>query len=135
MIFKQKFFLDLSGEEKGKQPQAPPAQVAPLEEKPAAGVKQQKPFARGKKKAAPAPVASASAPAAPPVTTDGGPSLTTAEAIAAELAAAQANRPAPTATTFAPICLVPGAAPQRRPRKGGANLDRFRDMAKGMMGG
>jgi hypothetical protein len=128
MIFKQKFFLDLSGEEEGKQSEKQPAVVAPVKEKPAA---------RAKTKAAPAAaeVPPAPAPEAPPDAPAGGQVLTTAEAIAAELAAAQANRPAPSVATFAPDCLVPGASPPRRRRTAGANLERFRDMAKGMMGG
>ena len=136
MIFKQKFFLDLSGEEDGKQPEKPPAAVAPVEIKPAVRAAKAKPAAKpGKKGTEAPPVAEAAPAAATPVAPEGGQVLTTAEAIAAELASAQASRPAPTIATFAPDCLVPGASPARPPRKGGANLDRFKDMAKGMMGG
>jgi hypothetical protein len=58
---------------------------------------------------------------------------TTAEEIAAQLAAEAANRPAPTFSTFAPECVVPGGATPRRRRKAGANLGAFKEMAKGMM--
>jgi len=134
MIFKPKFFLDLSG---GKdQQQDKPAVVAPprpaaAKEKPAV----EKPAAtapKGKKAETPAPAPVAAAETAvgdvPPAT----PTLTTAEAIAAELAAAQASRPAPSLATFAPTCLTPGGANPRLRRTGGANLGRFKDMAKGM---
>jgi hypothetical protein len=72
--------------------------------------------------AAVAPVAAA----APAAST----SLTTAESIAAELAAAQANRPAPSLATFAPEALVPGGATPRRRRSGGANLAGFKAIAR-----
>jgi hypothetical protein len=88
-------------------------------------------------KPAPAPAAPAppavEAPAAPEAAA-GERTLTTAEAIAAELAAAQANRPAPSRTTFAPECVTAGGALPRRRRRGGADLAGFRTMAKGMMG-
>ena len=58
---------------------------------------------------------------------------TTAEEIAAELAAAQANRPPASTVTFAPDCLVPGASLSRRRRTAGANLAGFRDIARSMM--
>jgi hypothetical protein len=60
--------------------------------------------------------------------------LTTAEAIAAELAAVQAARPAVSNATFAPDCLVPGTALPMRRRRGGANLAGFRGMAGGLFG-
>ena len=59
---------------------------------------------------------------------------TTAEAIAAELAAAQAARPAVSNATFAPDCLTPGGALPQRRRRGGANLAGFRGMASGLFG-
>ncbi len=104
MIFKPKFFLDLSGDSSDKP--AAPAKVGPLREaKPAAkdAKASAAPVAAG-----PAPTAAPSAAlaavgegAAPaPAPVSGG--LTTVEAIAAELAAAQANRPAPSLATFAP---------------------------------
>ena len=103
MIFKPKFFLDLSGDSSDKP--AAPAKVGPIREaKPAAkdAKASAAPVAAG-----PAPTAAPSAAlaavgegAAPaPAPVSGG--LTTVEAIAAELAAAQANRPAPSLATFA----------------------------------
>jgi hypothetical protein len=58
---------------------------------------------------------------------------TTAEEIAAQLAAEAASRPAPSFSTFAPECVVPGGATPRQRRKAGANLGAFKAMAKGMM--
>ncbi|MCS5700534.1 hypothetical protein NZK32_15945 [Cyanobium sp. FGCU-52] len=131
MIFKRKFFLDLGGGDE-KQPPATVAPVkAPAEAQPAAKGKAAPAAAAADKPAATAqpaaaPVAEAEAPASG--------ALTTAEAIAAELAAAQANRPAPSLATFAPDCLTPGGALGRQRRRGGANLAGFKEMAKGMMG-
>jgi hypothetical protein len=138
MLFKRKFFLDLSGGEAEPQPVV----VAPVREVPAkpegkpqaaapslvllgaaAGAV---PAATAASPSGPASDAGASAPAAPT-------SLTTAESIAAELAAAQAERPAPSLTTFAPECLTAGAAVPVRRRKAGANLAGFKEMAQGMM--
>jgi hypothetical protein len=59
--------------------------------------------------------------------------MTTAEAIAAELAAAEALRPAPSLATFAPDCITPGGAMPVRRRTAGANLGVFKEMAAGMM--
>ena len=47
---------------------------------------------------------------------------------------AQAARPAASAATFAPECLVPGGALPQRRRRGGANLAGFRSMAGGLFG-
>ena len=82
------------------------------------------PVATPKAAGASAPTPSEAAPA-PASTT-----LTTAEAIAAELAAAQANRPAPSLATFAPDSLTPGGALVRRRRRGGANLAGFKEIAR-----
>ena len=128
MIFKPKFFLDLSG---GKEPERDKAVVvAP----PKRAVKKKKPPADAPKdeKLQPPALAKAEVEAAPNETPPAAPTLTTAEAIAAELAATQANRPAPSLATFAPTCLTPGGANPRQRRTGGANLGRFKDMAKGM---
>ena len=57
-------------------------------------------------------------------------SLTTAEAIAAELAAAEAARPAVTYSTFAPGNLVPGGGLHQRNRRPGAALKSFRGIAQ-----
>jgi hypothetical protein len=136
MIFKPKFFLDLTG---GKEEiPAAPALVAPVKEKavPAkaqaskpsevavlvAPVAQPPAASEPAKAAVEAPAAVAAAAAST--------SLTTAESIAAELAAAQANRPAPSLATFAPEALVPGGATPRRRRSGGANLAGFKAIAR-----
>ena len=58
----------------------------------------------------------------------------TAEAIAAELAAEQAAKPAATLSTFAPECVTAGGALPMRRRRGGANLAGFRSMAGGLFG-
>ena len=129
MIFKRKFFLDLSGDEADQKP-AVVAPVAPVtKEKP-----QQKAAAQPAAQAAPqpAPAAAATTTATAQAATAAATGLTTTEAIAAELAAAQANRPAPSKVTFADARLVPGANPTQR-RRVGANLAAFKDMAKGMM--
>ena len=57
-------------------------------------------------------------------------SLTTAEAIAAELAAAEAARPAVTYSTFAPSNLMPGSGLRQRSRRPGAALKTFRGIAQ-----
>jgi hypothetical protein len=155
MIFKPKFFLDLT-DGKNDLPAAP-AVVAPVKEAAApakaqasklaevvvrvapiaqslrasepAKVAADAPAAAEAPAAAKAPAAAAEAPAAaaaPAAIT----SLTTAESIAAELAAAQANRPAPSLATFAPEALVPGGATPRRRRSGGANLAGFKAIAR-----
>ena len=130
MVFnsKGKFFLNL--DEKAA---AQPVTVAPVAKAaPKATAKSE-----GKPKAA-APV-SIQAPASSSATTEAaaapqGQVLTTAEAIAAELAAAQAARPAAVEATFAPDCLTPGTALPMRRRRGGANLAGFRAMAGGLFG-
>ena len=54
---------------------------------------------------------------------------TTAEAIAAELAAADQSRPAVTMVTFAPETLLPGTGLMARRRKPGASMRGFRSIA------
>ena len=56
--------------------------------------------------------------------------MTTAEAIAAELAAADASRPAVTYTNFAPSNLAPGGGLRQRSRRPGAALKSFRGIAQ-----
>lgn len=138
MVFKRKdsFFLDLGS--KG----ARPAQVMIAEEEPAveegaAEAAQPLTLTLGTSAAA---TASSAAPGAPspsapsPAADPAAPVLTTAEAIAAELRAAQEAKPAPTLSTFAPDALNPGnGVPQRR-RSAGANLAGFKAMAKSMTG-
>jgi hypothetical protein len=122
MLFKRKdsFFLDLGGDQQ-KAVVAPPVQPAIT-----APTAQAEPAAA----AATAPAAkaqAATAPAAPAA-----PQLTTAEALAAELRAAQEARPTAPSATFAPDCLNPAnALPQRR-RRAGANLAGFKAMAAEM---
>ena len=57
-------------------------------------------------------------------------SLTTAEAIAADLAAAEEARPAVTYSTFAPGNLMPGGGLRQRSRRPGAALKSFRGIAQ-----
>jgi hypothetical protein len=121
MVFKRpKFFLDLGGgEDKQK-----PVVVAPPKAEP-----------KAEREQAPAKKPAAAAADAAPATaaSDGAPALTTAAAIAAELAAAEASRPAPSNATFAPEFLAPGGGNPLRRRTGGANLAGFKAMAAGMM--
>jgi hypothetical protein len=84
------------------------------------------------KPTATAPVAKA-APVAEPKGEDRPQSssgMTTAEAIAAELAAADASRPAVTYTNFAPSNLAPGGGLRQRSRRPGAALKSFRGIAQ-----
>jgi len=131
MLFKRKdsFFLDLSTD---NQSDAKPAsvQLAVRETaKPAA-----KAAAAAKAPAAAPAQASQSAAAAAPAqpASPAKPMQTTAEAIAAELRAAQEARPAPSNATFAPDCLNPANALPSRRRRPGANLAGFKAMAEGM---
>lgn len=123
MVFNRKgnFFLNL--DEKAP---TTPVSVAPLAEPkadtPAKPAAQAAPAAKS--------AAASNDEAAAPSTSV----LTTAEAIAAELAAAQAARPAVSMATFAADCLVPGASLPQRRRRGGANLASFRGMASGLFG-
>jgi len=121
MVFnlKGKFFLNLDE----KAPQTA-AVVAPVAAAPAkAAVK-----AEATTATTPAPAAAEPAPAA------GTNVLTTAEAIAAELAAADAARPAISNATFAPDFVTAGGALPMRRRSGGANLAGFKAMAGSMFG-
>ena len=54
---------------------------------------------------------------------------TTAEAIAAELAASQAARPAVSMSTYAPANLMPGTGLQSRKRRPGAGMKGFMNIA------
>ncbi|MFM7312648.1 MAG: hypothetical protein ACKO0M_05700 [Cyanobium sp.] len=120
MVFKPKFFLDLSSEGEEQKP----ATIAPPVARPAAAEKAPVTEAPVTRPSA----ASEPTPAVAPTT-----SQTTAEAIAAELAAAQANRPAPSLETFAPACVTAGGALPRARRRSGADLGGFREMARGML--
>jgi hypothetical protein len=142
MIFKPKFFLDLTGG--NDELPAGPVVVAPVREKAAPAKGQDSktaevavrvaPIAQSPRASEPAKVAAEAPVAAAAPVAAGAPaastSLTTAESIAAELAAAQANRPAPSLATFAPEALVPGGATPRRRRSGGANLAGFKAIAR-----
>ena len=77
----------------------------------------------------PSPATSAPAPSTSLTT-----ALTTAEAIAAELRAAQEARPAQTFITFAPERVSAGGALPMARRKGGANLAGFKAMAGSLFG-
>ena len=143
MVFNRKgsFFLQL--DEKAAET---PAVVAPVTEAPAKAKTASNTEAKVEVKAAAAPAAaavkseSAAAPRAAAVKSesDAAPQAaamqTTAEAIAAELAAEQAARPAKTDSTFAPECVTAGGALPMRRRRAGANVAGFRDMASGMFG-
>ena len=124
MVFNRKgsFFLELDGKAAET-----PVTVAPVAEKPAKAEKAAKTEA---KVAVKAPAAAKSEAAAAP----SGAMQTTAEAIAAELAAEQAARPVQTDSTFAPECVTAGGALPMRRRRAGANIAGFRDMASGMFG-
>lgn len=116
MVFNRKasFFLDLGSEG------ATPAQVAIAEAKPDPSepeASQAATFQVGVSTASQAPVATAP---------------TTAEAIVAELRAAQEALPPPSNITFAPDCLNPTNALPSRRRLAGANLAGFKAMASGM---
>jgi len=120
MLFNRKpaYFLDLGSEG------ATPATVAIAKAKPS-------PAQPGSSKPSANPAAPEPVPAAEPspVLQTG---LTTAEAIAAELRAAQENMPPPSNATFAPDCLNPANALPSRRRLAGANLAGFKAMASGM---
>ena len=124
MVFNRKgsFFLELDGKAAET-----PVTVAPVAEKPAKAEKAAKTEA---KVAVKAPAAAKTEAAAAP----SGAIQTTAEAIAAELAAEQAARPVQTDSTFAPECVTAGGALPMRRRRAGANIAGFRDMASGMFG-
>ena len=124
MVFNRKgsFFLELDGKAAET-----PVTVAPVAEKPAKAEKAAKTEAKVAVKApAAAKTEAASAPS--------GAMQTTAEAIAAELAAEQAARPVQTDSTFAPECVTAGGSLPMRRRRAGANIAGFRDMASGMFG-
>jgi hypothetical protein len=134
MVFNRKgsFFLNLDD----KAP-TQAAQVAPMRapEAKAKADQTSAPVAVAAAAAAadPSPATSAPVPSAG-VTTSLATSLTTAEAIAAELRAAQEARPAQTFITFAPERVSAGGALPMARRKGGANLAGFKAMAGSLFG-
>jgi hypothetical protein len=121
MVFNRKasFFLDLGSEG------ATPATVTIAEPKPA------KADAKSAD-AKPANTTPVVAAASPEPLQAGAAAATTAEAIAAELRAAQEALPPPSLATFAPDCLNPANALRSRRRLAGANLAGFKAMASGM---
>ena len=129
MVFNRKgsFFLNLDD-----QAPAEAAQVAP--------VRAPESKAKADKTSTPVAIAAAAAPAAAadpsPTTNTAAPTtgVTTAEAIAAELRAAQEARPAQTFITFAPERVSAGGALPMARRKGGANLAGFKAMAGSLFG-
>ena len=124
MVFNRKasFFLDLGSEG------AEPAKVAIAE--PKAQQPKTPPAKPGEGQSA--PVAIPAAMPAPSQEATTSVAVTTAEAIAAELRAAQEALPPPSNATFAPDCLNPANALRSRRRLAGANLAGFKDMASGM---
>lgn len=132
MFFKRKesFFLDLGNEADKSEAAGQPAavQVAVRQPEPAAPAEAPARAATEAQPAAPEVKAPATASAPAPAASSK-PMLTTAEAIAAELRAAQDSRPAPSNATFAPDCLNPANAIPSRRRTAGANLAGFKAMA------
>ena len=129
MVFNRKasFFLDLGSEG------ATPAQVAIAEAKPDPSepeASQAATFQIGIGSSSAAAAAAAAATPASPA--PAGTAPTTAEAIAAELRAAQEALPPPSNATFAPDCLNPANALPSRRRLAGANLAGYKAMASGM---
>ena len=134
MVFNNKrFFLELDDASK---PSSPAPVVAPVREISEEKVSEKPAEPATFTAAAVAPAAKApsaasapqaEAPAAP--AKPAAPSLTTAEAIAAELAAAEAARPEVKLSTFAVDALQPGNALRPQKRRPGANLRGFRSMA------
>ena len=132
MVFNRKegFFLDLGSEG------AQPAKVAiKPATKAATGSKQAAGSATAAASAAVAAAAGETAALAPTASTDTSGVLTTAEAIAAELRAAQEALPPPSLRTFAPDNLNPANAVPTRRRRAGANLAGFKGIAKSLFGG
>ena len=129
MVFNRKgsFFLNLDDKAPSQA-----AQVAPM----------RAPEAKAEADKTSTPVAVAAAAAADPIPATSAQaastalttSLTTAEAIAAELRAAQEARPAQTFITFAPERVSAGGALPMARRKGGANLAGFKAMAGSLFG-
>ena len=126
MVFNRKasFFLDLGSEG------ATPAQVAIAEAKPDPSEAEASQAATFQVGVGPSSAATATATPASPA--PAGTAPTTAEAIAAELRAAQEALPPPSNVTFAPDCLNPANALPSRRRLAGANLAGYKAMASGM---
>lgn len=127
MVFKRKasFFLDLGAEGGSAAPQPATIAMRAAEPEPAKAAASQ-PKAQPKAQAA-------AAPAAAPAAVSDQARLTTAEAIAAELRAAQEALPPPSTATFAPESLNPANALPRRRRRAGANLAGFKAMGASLV--
>lgn len=129
MVFKRKatYFLDLSGDD-ASSGATKPVTLAVREPKPtqttATPTTATQPAARAEAPSQAAPAAQAAAAQ---------PMLTTAEAIAAELRAAQEALPPPSTATFAPDSLNPANALPRQRRRAGANLAGFKAMGAGLL--
>ncbi|MFZ4565193.1 MAG: hypothetical protein ACOYMY_01910 [Prochlorococcaceae cyanobacterium] len=93
-----------------------------------------KPVAATPVPAAPAPAVAAAAAPLSPAAPAGQPSITTAEALAAERAAAQKAETPRELTTFAAELLNPAQAIPRGRRRPGASLAPFRDLASSLRG-
>jgi len=134
MVFNRKgsFFLNLDDKAPTQAAQVAPMR-APEPEAKADKVSTTVAVAVAAAAAEPSPATSAPAPSTG-VTTSLTNSLTTAEAIAAELRAAQEARPAQTFITFAPERVSAGGALPMARRKGGANLAGFKAMAGSLFG-
>ena len=150
MVLKRKgFFLEL-GDHRAKAPETKSeakqekAESAPESSQPAATpapapVEEIAPAPA--EEIAPAPVAIAAASQTDTtakgaeVETKAKPSLTTAEAIAAELAASDSARPEVELVTFAPEALQPGNSIRPGKRRPGNNLAGFRSMATDLFKG
>ncbi|QNI70148.1 hypothetical protein [Cyanobium sp. NS01] len=134
MVFKRKgsFFLDLTGAGDTK---AEPVQVAIAEAPPASSKGTSTAEVTATPEPAAQPSAQPAASTAPPAATPPSPAkspLTTAEAIAAELRAAQEALPPPSQVTYAPDCLNPANALPMGRRRPGANLGVFKGMVSEM---
>lgn len=131
MVFNRKegFFLDLGSE--GAKP-AKVAIQAPAAAASAAASASKAPAAAAASAAAQA--AGTSQASAPASATPASGVVTTAEAIAAELRAAQEALPPPNMATFAPDNLNPANAVPTRRRVAGANLAGFKGIAKSLFG-
>ncbi len=131
MVFNKKgFFLEL--EDGAKTSSTASVTVAPVREAEADRESAAAKASNPKQKAGSAKPASKPAGKAK---TANDPSLTTAEAIAAELAAAEAELPVATLSTFAPEALQPGNALRQQRRRPGASLKGFRSMANELFKG
>jgi hypothetical protein len=133
VLLRKGFYLELDTAKAAESPKLQLGTVRVVSESPE--VSDSKDSASAVLTAAASSVAAAPVPGRAQTTstsTEPKPSLTTAEAIAAELAAAEASRPAIQYVTFAPEALQPGTGIRPGKRKPGRNLSNFRSMASEM---